>query len=179
MKLLQMWNNMDICFQWISWVFKFSLLSWHGSISRSVQPPRVKTYECKDPRLQPSNDTGYALSYFNLLSYFLFLFSLPPPLSYVSNTFVCLTAMLLHQTQTATQSCSPVFYLHLFFFTSLSLWVSGTVSLRSTKQIVFPLLLPNLHSASWTWLRPGFIQKTQQPLLRSLTTSPSLTPPSD
>ncbi len=142
---------MDICFQWINWVFKLSLVSWHGSVSGSIQPPRVKTYECKDlrllpARLQPSNDTGNTLSYFYLLSYFLFLSSFHPPLSCVS---VCLTTALLHQTQTATQSCSPASYLHLFFFTSLSLWVSGTVSLRSTKQILFPLLLPKLHSASW------------------------------
>ncbi len=45
-------------------------------------------------------------------------------------------------------------------------WVSGTVSLLSTKQIVFQLLLPKLHWASWAWLRPGFVQKTQLPLLQ-------------
>ncbi len=60
---------------------------------------------------------------------------------------------------------------------SLSLWASGIVSLLSTKQILFPLLLPKLHLTFWAWLRPGFVQKTQQPLLCSLTTSPSLTPP--
>ncbi len=56
-------------------------------------------------------------------------------------------------------------------YPSLSLWASGTVSMWSTKQILFPLLLPKVHLAS------GFVQKTRQPLLRSLKTSPSLTPP--
>ncbi len=55
-------------------------------------------------------------------------------------------------------------------YPSLSLWASGTVSMWSTKQILFPLLLPKVHLAS------GFVQKTRQPLLRSLKTSPSLTP---
>ncbi len=46
----------------------------------------------------------------------------------------------------------------LLLYPSLSLWASGTVSLRSTKHILFPLLLPKLHLASWAWLRPGFVQ---------------------
>ncbi len=40
----------------------------------------------------------------------------------------------------------------------------------------FLLFLCNPHSASWAWLRPGFIQKTRQPQLLCLTTSLSLTP---
>ncbi len=46
-------------------------------------------------------------------------------------------------------------------YPSLSLWASGNVSMWSTKQILFPLLLPKVHLAS------GFVQKTRQPLLRS------------
>ncbi len=53
-----------------------------------------------------------------------------------------------------------IYFLNLFF-TPLFL------SLLSTKQILFPLLLPKLHSASWAWLRAGFVQKTPLPLLRS------------
>ncbi len=65
----------------------------------------------------------------------------------------CLTTTLLHQTQTATQSCSraPLLY------PSLTLWASGTLCLRSTKQILFLLLLPKLHlilSLTETWIRP-------------------------
>ncbi len=65
----------------------------------------------------------------------------------------------------------------LLLYPSLSLWASGTVSLRSTKQILFPLLLPKLHLASWAWLRPGYVQKTHQPLMHSLTNSPPPPPP--
>ncbi len=42
----------------------------------------------------------------------------------------------------------------LLLYPSLSLWASGTVSLQAIKQILFPLLLPKLHSASWTWINP-------------------------
>ncbi len=62
--------------------------------------------------------------------------------------------------------------LHLF----LSLWLSGIVSQLSTKQTSFPLFLYNPLSASWAWLRPGFVQKTQQLQLPSLTIYLSLTP---
>ncbi len=122
----------------------------------------MKTYKYKDlrrlpARLQPSNDTGYTLSYFYLLSYFLFLSSFHPPLSCVSNTFVCLTAMLLHQTQTATQSCSPVFYLHLFFFTSLSLWISGTITIHPEDSPT-PAALSNNFSFSHTPVRLGRVE---------------------
>ncbi len=59
----------------------------------------------------------------------------------------------------------------LLLYPSLSLLVSGIFSLLSTKQILFLLLLPKLHSTSCAWLRPGFVQKTQLHLLRSQTTS--------
>ncbi len=42
------------------------------------------------------------------------------------------------------------------------------------KQISFRPLLLSLLLVSWAWLRPGFVQKTQQPLMFSLTTSLSL-----
>ncbi len=73
----------------------------------------------------------------------------------------CLTTILLHKMQTAMQSRSPAFCtsssLPLSF--SMGLWKCQYVS---TKQILFPLLLPKVHLAS------GFVQKTRQPLLRSL-----------
>ncbi len=77
----------------------------------------------------------------------------------------CLTTTLLHQTHLCTSSSLPLSFSR----------GSGTVSLRSTKHILFQLLLPKLYLAFWACLRPGFVQKTQQPLLHSLTTSPSLT----
>ncbi len=46
----------------------------------------------------------------------------------------------------------------------------------STKLTSFLLFPYNPHSASWAWLRPGFVQKTQLPRLLSLTISLSLTP---
>ncbi len=48
---------------WISCVFNLRLVCWRGS----VPPPHVKTDECKDLRLPPSNDTGNARTYFSLL----------------------------------------------------------------------------------------------------------------
>ncbi len=71
-------------------------------------------------------------------------------------------------------TCAPSLHLLLHLF--LSLWLSGIVSQLSTKQTSFPLFLYNRLSASWAWLRPGFVQKTQQPQLPSLTISLSLTP---
>ncbi len=71
-------------------------------------------------------------------------------------------------------TCAPSLHLLLHLF--LSLWLSGIVSQLSTKQTSFPLFLYNPLSASWAWLRPGFVQKTQQPQLPSLTISLSLTP---
>ncbi len=44
------------------------------------------------------------------------------------------------------------------------------------KADLIPLFLYNPHSASWAWLRPGFVQKTPQPQLPSLTIYFSLTP---
>ncbi len=126
------------------------------------------------------NDTGNALTYFN--SYFVFplspsiLFS--TPLSGVSNTF-----RLSHNNALTSNADGNAILLTcvlsapLLLFPSLPLWASGIVSLRSTKQILVPLLLLKLLLTFWAWLRPGFVQKTQQPLLRSLTTFPSLTPP--
>ncbi len=70
--------------------------------------------------------------------------------------------------------CAPSLHLLLHLF--LSLWLSGIVSQLSTKQTSFPLFLYNPLSASWAWLRPGFVQKTQQLQLPSLTISLSLTP---
>ncbi len=136
----------------------------------------MKTDECKDLRLlpallSPSNDTGIYLL-------FPFLSSSPHLYHVFAIHSGCLTTTLLHQTQTAMRSCSPAAYLHLFFFTPLFLYGPLELSvLRSTKQILFPLLLPKLHLAFWAWLRPGFVKKTQQPLLCSLTTSPFLTSP--
>ncbi len=110
---------------WISCVFKLRLVCWCGS----VQTPRVKTDECKDlqlfpVRFPPSNDVSNALTPFYLLLYFLFpLLSSFPHLYHVFPIHSgCLTGMLLHQTQSATQSCSPAFYLHLFFFTPFFLY---------------------------------------------------------
>ncbi len=71
-------------------------------------------------------------------------------------------------------TCAPSLHLLLHHF--LSLWLSGIVSQLSTKQTSFPLFLYNPLSASWAWLRPGFVQKTQQLQLPSLTISLSLTP---
>ncbi len=45
--------------------------------------------------------------------------------------------------------------------------------LKLTSFLLFPY---NPHSASWAWLRPGFVQKTQLPWLLSLIISLSLTP---
>ncbi len=81
-------------------------------------------------------------------------------------------ALTTQESNAILLTCSPS--APLLLYPSLSLWVSEIVSLLSTKQIVFPLLLPKPDSAFWAWLRPGFIQKTQLPLLRSLMNSPSL-----
>ncbi len=66
---------------------------WHG-VCGSIQPPRVKTDECKDlllfpARLYPSNETGNALKYnFSLpFTHSPFLSSFFPPLSCVSKPF--------------------------------------------------------------------------------------------
>ncbi len=94
---------------WISCVFKLRLVCWCGS----VQTPRVKTDECKDlqllpVRFSPSNDVSNTLTPFYLLLYFLFpLLSSFPHLYHVFPIHSgCLIGMLLHQTQTATQSCT-------------------------------------------------------------------------
>ncbi len=44
------------------------------------------------------------------------------------------------------------------------------------SSLVRKIFLYNPHLASWAWLRPGFVQKTQQLPLLSLTTFLSLTP---
>ncbi len=96
---------------------------------------------------------------------FPFLSSFSPHLSCVSNTF-----WLSHKNTLTSNAdgnailLSCVLSSPLLLYPSLFIWASGTVSLQSTKQILLPLLLPKLHSASWAWLRPGFVQKTQQPL---------------
>ncbi len=66
--------------------------------------------------------------------------------------------------------------LHLLLHLFLSLWVFGIASQLSTKLTSFLLFPYNPHSASWAWLRPGFVQKSQLPRLLSLTISLSLTP---
>ncbi len=76
----------------------------------------MKTDACKDlrpfpVRLQPSNDTGNTLTYFDLL---LYLFPLSSSLlfSHLYHVFPihsgCLTTTLLHQTQTVTQSIPAI-----------------------------------------------------------------------
>ncbi len=101
-----------------------------------------------------------------------------PPLSCVYNTFWLFNNNALTSNADGNVILLTCSLSALLLYPSLSLWASGTVSLRSTKQILFLLLLPKLHLSFWAWLRPGFVRKTPQPLLRSLTTSPSLTPPS-
>ncbi len=104
-------------------------------------------------------------------SFIFFLFPLLSSFPHLYHVFPihsgCLTTTLLHQTHLCTSSSLPLSFSR----------GSGTVSLQSTKHILFQLLLPKLYIAFWPCLRPGFVQKTQQPLLHSLTTSPSLTPP--
>ncbi len=116
------------------------LVRWCRSVSGSVQPPRVKTDECKDLRLFPA-------------------------------------VIRLSQNKALTSNTDGNEILLTCVLSAPLLWASGTVSFWSTNQILFPLLLPKLHSASWAWLRPGFVRKTQQPLMHSLTTSPSLSSP--
>ncbi len=152
---------------WISSVFKVRLLCWCRNISGSVQPPRVKTYDFFLRDLQRHWQRTYpflSLALLFPLSPSILLF---PPLSCVSNTF-----QLSHNNALTSNADGNAILLTcvlsapLLLYPSLSLWASGLVSLLSTKQILFPLLLPKLHLTFWAWLKPGFVQKTQQPLLR-------------
>ncbi len=105
------------------------------------------------------------------------LSSVLPPLSCVSKPFRLSLdhALTSHADgKVILLTCTPSLHLLLHLF--LSLWLSVIVSQLSTKQTSFPLFLYNPLSASWAWLRPGFVQKTQQPQLPSLTGSLSLTP---
>ncbi len=65
--------------------------------------------------------------------------------------------------------------------TSSSLLLSFSVGLWNCQSAVnkadFIPAIVSQTATFWAWLRPGFVQKTQQPLLRSPITSPSLTPP--
>ncbi len=120
------------------------------------------------------------LSYFLSLSYyFLFpLLSSSPHLYYVFQIHSgCLTTTSFTSTQTATNAILLTCGLSAprLLYPSLSLWASGTVSLWSTKQILFPLLLPKLLLTFWALTRDlDSSKRLQQPLLHSLTTSPSL-----
>ncbi len=87
-----------------------------------------------------------------MLPYYLFILC-------ISNTFWLSHNALTSNTEGNAILLTCVLSAHLLC-PSLSPWVSGMVSLQSTKQILFPLLLPKLHSASWAWLRPEFVQKT-------------------
>ncbi len=99
-----------------------------------------------------SKDTGNTLAYFYLLIYtFLPLSPFYSHFSHLYHVFPihsgCLTTTLLHQKQTATQSCSPAAYLHLFFFTPL--FSNGSLELsvccqqsRFYSVVSFSLLSP-------------------------------------
>ncbi len=158
---------------------------WRGSVCGSVQHPRVKTDEGKDKRLfpaqlYPSNDTGNAFRYNFFppsLTHSPLLSSVLPPLSCVSKPFrLSLDHALTSHADGKVILLTCATSLHLLLHLYLSLWLFGIVSQLSTKQTSFPLFLYNPLSASWAWLRPGFVQKTQQPQLPSLTISLSLTP---
>ncbi len=69
--------------------------------------------------------------------------------------------------QTARQSCWAVSYLLLFCCTSAIFCGSLELSVSCQQTSFWPLLL-SLLLMFWAWLRPGFIQKTLQPLLFSL-----------
>ncbi len=147
---------------------------WRESVSGSVQPARVKTDEGKDRRLfpvrlHPSNTLKYN---FYLTSHTLLCY----PLSCVSKPFrLSLDHAITSHTDGNIILLTYALSLHLLLHLFLSPWLSGIVSQLSTKQTSFPLFLYNPHSASWAWLRPGFVQKTQQPQLLSLTIYLSLT----
>ncbi len=155
---------------------------WRGS----VQHPRVKTDECKDrwlfpARLYPSNDTGNVFKYNFFppsLTHSPLLSSILPPLSCVSNPFrLSLDHDLTSHTDGNVILLTYALFLDLLLHLFLSPWLSGIVSQLSTKRTSFPLFLYNPLSASWAWLRPGFVQKIQQPQLPSLTISLSLSLP--
>ncbi len=128
----------------------------------------------------PSNTLKYKYSHLSILSSLThspLLSSILPPLSCVSKPFRLSLdhALTSHADgKVILLTCTPSLHLLLHLF--LSLWLSGIVSQLSTKQTSFPFFLYNPLSASWAWLRPGFVQNTQQPQLPSLTISLSLTP---
>ncbi len=72
MKLLKMWNNMDICFQWISWVFKLSLVSRHRSVSGSVHVLvwRLTSVKTRDFNRATTPATHLAISIYWVISSF-------------------------------------------------------------------------------------------------------------
>ncbi len=106
-----------------------------------------------------------------------FLSSFFPPLSCVSKTFRLPLNHALPSHADGNAFLLICFRsLHLLLHLFLSLWVSGIVSQLSTKQTSFLLFLYNPHSASWSLLRPGFVQKSQQPLLLSIIIYHSHTP---
>ncbi len=144
----------------------FSLLEWRQT--------RVKTdyFFLHDftRATTPSNTLKY---HFYLPSHTLLFY----PVSCVSKPFrLSLDHALTSHTEGNVILLTYALSLHLLLQLFLSPWLSGIVSQLSTKQTSFPLFLYNPHSASWAWLRPGFVQKTQQPQLLSLTISLSLTP---
>ncbi len=105
------------------------------------------------------------------------LLSILPPLSCVSKPFrLSLNHALTSHADGNVILLTCALSLHLLLHLSPSPWLSGIVSQLSTKQTSFPLFLYNPQSAFWAWLRPGFVQKTLQPQLPSLTISLSLTP---
>ncbi len=57
---------------------------------------------------------------------------------------------------------------------SVGLW--NCQSAVNKADLISAFSLYNPHAASWAWLRPGFVQRTQQPQLPSLTIYLSLTP---
>ncbi len=100
-------------------------------------------------RLRPSNDTEHLPILIFSFVYFPF-YHLFPPLSCVSNTFrLSYNNALTSNADSNAILPTCVLSAPLLLYPSLSLWASGTVSLRSTKQILFQLLLPKRHSASW------------------------------
>ncbi len=61
----------------------------------------------------------------------------------------CLTTTLLHQTHSATQSCSPAFYLHLFFFRGQSAVNKAELISAIASQTALSIL-----GLTETWIRP-------------------------
>ncbi len=152
---------------------------WRGCVCGSVQPPRLKTdnFFLRDfnRATTPSNTLKY---HFYLPSHILLCYPLSFHLNHVFPKpfqFSLNNALTSHtDSNNFLQTCG--LSLHLLLHLFLSPWVTEIVSQLSTKQTSLLLFLYNPHSASWAWLRTGFVQKILQPQLTSLTIYLSLTP---